>query len=303
MEKTAKTEETAKKSRLGRGLEELLGEKAQILPRDSSVVEIKAGTSGEIRIESIETNPNQPRADFEEQALEELAVSIKAYGIITPITVRPVEKGKYQLISGERRLRAAKMAGLTKIPAYVCTVNDTLSLQMALVENIQREDLNAIEIAVSYQRLLDECDLTQEALSEKVGKDRSTIANYLRLLKLSREAQLAIRDKKITMGHARTLVVVDDDELQEKIVKDIISQGLSVRQTESLVKKYTSDYKNEKTKIKITLSNEIMNFQTSLSKKLNAKVAVNKDISGKGKITIPFASDDELKNILLQLDK
>jgi len=302
MEKIVKTAETAKKSRLGRGLDELLGEGSQLLP-PSSIARIKTDNSGYIKIESIETNPYQPRTNFEEQALEELAASIKAYGLIQPITVRPIDKGKYQLISGERRLRAAKMAGLTEIPAYVRTVDELLSIQMALVENIQREDLNAIEIAVSYQRLLDECKLTHDELSEKVGKNRSTISNYIRLLKLNREAQLAIRDNKITMGHARSLVVVEDDELQEKMVKDIISQDLSVRQTEALVKKYTSDYKNEKTKIKITLSNEIMNFQTSLSKKLNAKVAVNKDISGKGKITIPFASDDELKNILLQLDK
>lgn len=295
-------EKTIKTSPLGKGLGALLGPDSQVLP-PSSVARIKTDTNGYIRIASIEANPYQPRTDFEEQALEELTNSIKTYGIIQPVTVRPVEKGKYQLISGERRLRAAKMAGLTEIPAYVRTADDMDSIQMALVENIQRENLNAIEVAVSYQRLLDECNLTQDELSEKVGKNRSTISNYIRLLKLSRGAQLAIRDNLISMGHARTLVIVEEDELQEKIVKEIVSQGLSVRQTEALVKKYTSDYKNEKTKIKITLSNEIMNFQTSLSKKLNAKIAVNKDISGKGKIVIPFSSDDELKNILLQLDQ
>jgi len=293
---------TLKTTPLGKGLGALLGDDMQILP-SSSIARIKTDTNGYIRIESIEVNPYQPRADFEEQALEELAISIKTYGVIQPITVRPVDKGKYQLISGERRLRASKMAGLTEVPAYVRTVDEMLSIQMALVENIQREDLNAIEIAVSYQRLLDECNLTQDELSEKVGKNRSTISNYIRLLKLSREAQLAIRDNLISMGHARTIVPIENDELQEKIVKEIVLQGLSVRQTEALVKKYGSDYKNEKTKIKITLSDEIMNIQTSLSKKLNTKIAVNKDISGKGKIVIPFSSDDELKNLLMQLDR
>ena len=293
---------TVKTTPLGKGLGALLGDDAQILP-SSSIARIKTDTNGYIRIESIETNPYQPRTDFEEQKLEELSISIKTYGLIQPITVRPTDNGKYQLISGERRLRAAKIAGLAEVPAYVRTADDMLSIQMALVENIQREDLNAIEIAVSYQRLMDECKLTQEELSEKVGKNRSTIANYVRLLKLCQEAQIAIRDNLISMGHARALVPVEDNELQEKIVKEIVSQELSVRQTEALLKKYTSDYKNKKTKIKITLSDEIVNFQTSLSKKLNAKIAVNKDISGKGKIVISFSTDDELKNILSQLDK
>ena len=292
---------TVKTNPLGKGLGALLGEDTQVLP-SSSVARIKTDTNGFIKIGAIEANPYQPRTDFEEKALQELATSIKTYGIVQPLTVRPLEQGKYQLISGERRLRAAKIAGLTEVPAYVRTVDDMDSIQMALVENIQREDLNAIEIAVSYQRLLDECNLTQDELSEKVGKNRSTISNYIRLLKLSREAQLAIRDNLISMGHARALVVLEEDELQEKIVKEIVAQELSVRQTEALVKKYTSDSKTEKTKVKITLSNEIVNYQTSLSKKLNAKVAVNKDMSGKGKIVIPFSSDEDLKNILSQLD-
>lgn len=282
---------------LGKGLGALLGEDIEILS-PNSVVRIKTDTNSYVKIDSIEANPYQPRTEFESEKLEELAQSIKTYGLIQPITVRPVENGKYQLISGERRLRAAKLAGLSEIPAYVRTADDMLSIQMALVENIQREDLNAIEIAVSYQRLMDECSLTQDELSDKVGKNRSTIANYLRLLKLSREAQIAIRDNLISMGHARAIVVLEDPDLQAKIVNQVINQGLSVRQTEALVKQYSVEFKKPKTKIKITPSDEVVNFQTSLSKKLNAKVIVNKDISGKGKISIPFQSEEELKKIM-----
>ncbi len=282
---------------LGKGLGALLGEDIEILS-PNSVVRIKTDTNSYVKVDSIEANPYQPRTEFESEKLEELAQSIKTYGLIQPITVRPVENGKYQLISGERRLRAAKLAGLSEIPAYVRTADDMLSIQMALVENIQREDLNAIEIAVSYQRLMDECSLTQDELSDKVGKNRSTIANYLRLLKLSREAQIAIRDNLISMGHARAIVVLEDPDLQAKIVNQVINQGLSVRQTEALVKQYSVEFKKPKTKIKITPSDEVVNFQTSLSKKLNAKVIVNKDISGKGKISIPFQSEEELKKIM-----
>lgn len=282
---------------LGKGLGALLGEDIEILS-PNSVVRIKTDTNSYVKVDSIEANPYQPRTEFESEKLEELAQSIKTYGLIQPITVRPVENGKYQLISGERRLRAAKLAGLSEIPAYVRTADDMLSIQMALVENIQREDLNAIEIAVSYQRLMDECSLTQDELSDKVGKNRSTIANYLRLLKLSREAQIAIRDNLISMGHARAIVVLEEPDLQAKIVNQVINQGLSVRQTEALVKQYSVEFKKPKTKIKITPSDEVVNFQTSLSKKLNAKVIVNKDISGKGKISIPFQSEEELKKIM-----
>lgn len=282
---------------LGKGLGALLGEDIEILS-PNSVVRIKTDTNSYVKVDSIEANPYQPRTEFESEKLEELAKSIKTYGLIQPITVRPIENGKYQLISGERRLRAAKLAGLSEIPAYVRTADDMLSIQMALVENIQREDLNAIEIAVSYQRLMDECSLTQDELSDKVGKNRSTIANYLRLLKLSREAQIAIRDNLISMGHARAIVVLEDPDLQAKIVNQVINQGLSVRQTEALVKQYSVEFKKPKTKIKITPSDEVVNFQTSLSKKLNAKVIVNKDISGKGKISIPFQSEEELKKIM-----
>lgn len=286
--------------KLGKGLGALLG--GEDLPiASNSVARIRQDSNGTIRVESIEVNPNQPRTVFDEESLRELAESIKSYGLIQPITVRPVANGKYQLISGERRLRACKMAGLQEVPAYVRTIDDLQSIQMALVENIQREDLNALEIALSYQRLIEECGFSQEEVSTKVGKNRSTITNYLRLLKLSRNTQIAVRDNQITMGHARALVVLENDKLQEKVLKQVLDGGLSVRQTEALVKKYSSEYKPQKTKIKITLSDEVNNFTTSLSKKLNAKVNVSKDLSGKGKITIPFVSDEDLKQIISKL--
>lgn len=290
-------EKNKKGSSLGKGLGAIFGNDLELLSA-GSVARIKTDSNTTIKISSIDTNPYQPRTVFEEEAIQELAESIKTYGLIQPITVRPIENGRYQLISGERRLRASQLLGIADIPAYVRTVDDMLSIQMALVENIQREDLNAIEIAISYQRLIDECNLTQEELSTKVGKKRSTIANYLRLLKLSRDAQIAIRDNQITMGHARAIVILEEEELQAKVVAKIIQDNLSVRQTETLVKKYSSDFKNPKTKIKINLSDEIRDFQTTLSKKLNAKVNIQKDISGKGKISIPFASEEEMRKII-----
>lgn len=280
---------------LGRGLGSLLGG-AEIPVRANNSYAV--GNNSFIKLDSIEVNPYQPRTHFDEQALQELSQSIRTYGLIQPITVRPIENGKYQLISGERRFRAAKLAGLTEIPAFVRTVDDVQSVQMALVENIQRSDLNAIEVALCYQLLIDECHLKQEELSDKLGKDRSTISNYLRLLKLASETQIAVRDKKISMGHARALVVVEDEELQNKIVREIIRDGLSVRQTETLVKKYLSDSQNKKTKVKITLSDEVRSFQSDFSKKLQTKVKIKKDISGKGTLVIPFESDTELKRIM-----
>jgi len=282
---------------LGRGLGMILGGETDLLSANSAA-RIKSDGNTNIKIASIDASPYQPRDKFEEEKLEELAQSIRTYGLIQPITVRPIENGRYQLISGERRYRACKLAKLTEIPAYVRTASDMEAIQMALVENIQREDLNALEIAVSYKRLLDECNITQEVLSERVGKDRSTISNYLRLLNLSREAQIAIRDGLISMGHARAIVVLEDAELQAKVVDQIVKDKLSVRQTEALVKKYSSDFKTPKTKIKITLSDEIVNFQTSFSKRIGTKVTIQKDIAGKGKISIPFVSDEELKKII-----
>ncbi len=252
----------------------------------------------DIHISSIEANPYQPRTKFDEEALNELAQSIKTYGLIQPVTVRPVGNGRYQLISGERRFRAAQIAGLTEIPAFVRTVDDAQSIQMALVENIQRADLNAIEIAMSYQMLIDECHFTQEELGAKVGKTNTTISNYLRLLKLSTPVQVAVRDSQISMGHARALVPVEDEALQAKLVQQIVKDNLSVRQTETLVKKTLEGAQNRKTKVKITLSDDVRTAQSAISKKLNSKVNIKKDISGKGHIQIPFTSDEELKRIL-----
>ena len=286
--------------KLGKGLGALLG--GGNLPiASNSVARIKQDSVGTIRIESIEVNPNQPRTKFDEEALKELAESIKTYGLIQPITVRPIANGKYQLISGERRLRACKLAGLQEVPTYVRTVDDMQSIQMALVENIQREDLNALEIALSYQRLMDEFGFSQDEVSAKVGKNRSTVTNYMRLLKLSLPAQIAVRDNVISMGHARALVAVENEKLQGKLLKQVVDGGLSVRQTETLVKKHLDEFKPAKTKIKITLSDEVNEFMSSLSRKLNSKVSVNKDLSGKGKITIPFTSDDDLKKIISKL--
>ena len=280
---------------LGRGLEAVLGDMK--IPVKKENPQVVSGNTN-IRLESIEANPYQPRTKFDEESLMELAKSIVTYGLIQPVTVRPVGSGKYQLISGERRFRAAQMAGLTEIPAFVRTVDDALSIQMALVENIQRADLNAIEIAMSYQMLIDECHLTQEELGAKVGKTNTTVSNYLRLLKLSTPAQVAVRDGQLTMGHARALVPVEDEEVQAKLVHQIVKEQLSVRQTETLVKKTLEGVRNKKSKVKITLSDEVRAAQTAISKKLNSKVNIKKDISGKGQIQIPFASDEELKHIL-----
>lgn len=282
----------------GRGLEAILGGVTIPSGQQSPA---RTGGNSYLRIDSIDVNPFQPRTQFDEEALEGLAQSIKTYGLIQPVTVRPVEGGRYQLISGERRYRAAKMAGLTEIPAFVRTVDDMQSVQMALVENIQRTDLNPIEVAMSYQMLIDECNLKQEELSEKVGKDRSTISNYLRLLRLSTPAQIAVRDNQISMGHALPLVALEDEALQQKVIRQIVNEKLSVRQTEMVVKKLRNELEPAKPKVKITLSDEVRAFQSAFAKKLNAKVKIKKDITGKGSITIPFTSDEELRNIIRQL--
>lgn len=280
---------------LGRGLGAMLGNMDIPVHKESSQV-VSGNTN--IHISSIEANPYQPRTKFDEEALQELAQSIKTYGLIQPVTVRPVGNGKYQLISGERRYRAAQIAGLTEIPAFVRTVDDALSIQMALVENIQRADLNAIEIALSYQMLMDECHLTQEQLGEKVGKTNTTISNYLRLLKLSTPVQVAVRDSQISMGHARALVAVEDETQQAKLVRQIVKEQLSVRQTETLVKKTLEGARQKKSKVRITLADDVRTAQNAISKRLNTKVDIKKDISGKGHIQIPFASDEELKRLL-----
>ena len=222
--------EMTKKNALGRGLGAL------IEGVEKEVLEKKVEANLQIAIDSIEANPFQPRTRFDEQALEELASSIKQLGIVQPLTVRETGSGRYQLIAGERRLRAAKIAGLTHVPAFIRTADDQAMLELALVENIQREDLDAVEVAISYQRLIEECKLTQEQLSDRVGKQRSTVANYLRLLKLPAEIQLGLKNKLLTMGHARTLVNIEDAKKQIKVYYKIIDDDLSVRSAEELVR-------------------------------------------------------------------
>ena len=289
-------------NRLGRGLGSLLGGAEIPIAADSSLMRPPADANSMIHLDSVVVNEEQPRKNFEENALQELALSIKSYGIIQPITVRPIQNGKYQLVSGERRYRAALLAGLREIPAYVRTVDEIFALQMALVENIQRENLNAIEIALTYQRLLNECNLSHEELSLKVGKERATVTNYLRLLRLTNEAQQAICEKQISMAHARTLVAIEDIELQKKLLKVIVQNQLSVRETETLIKKYTAEIKSPKTKVKVTLADEVMIFSRNLSERLKTKVSIQKDITGKGKISIPFNSDEELENIIKSMN-
>lgn len=287
---------------MGKGLNALLGDSQYSVISKTSSVRIKSDANSLIRIESIEPNPGQPRVDFDDEALAELAQSIKAYGLIQPITVRPIENGRYQIISGERRWRASKMAGLVEIPAYVRSVDEVQSIQMALVENIQRENLNAIEIAVSYQRLLDECDLTQDELCNKVGKDKTTVINYLRLLKLSTEVQIAVRDNRISMSHARAIVGFENFDIQNKMLEEILKNGLSVHQTEALAKRMVADVKPKK-KVKMKLSDDIVLFKNNFSEKLKVKVAVSKDVNGQGKISIPFKSNDELMRLMELLSK
>ena len=256
-----------------------------------------AGAIAQIEIDKIETNPFQPRTDFDETALNELAESIKNQGVIQPVTVRKMGYDKYQLISGERRLRASKMARLKKIPVFIRVANDEQMLEMALIENIHRENLNAIEVAISYQRLLEECKLTQDQLSEKVGKDRSTVANFMRLLKLPAEIQIAIRDGYITMGHAKALVNISDKTKQLLILKRIINEDLSVRQVETLARQ-----KSAKKQIQ-TLPESYKVQADTLSKALKMNVKVSRNSKGKGSLTINFKNDEEFERLLDFINK
>jgi ParB family chromosome partitioning protein len=291
----------AKKNALGRGLGALI-DGANEVP-----VAVEAGSSiNEIEISKIVANPFQPRTKFDEDALNELAVSIKEIGIIQPVTLRKIEDDQYQIIAGERRFRASKLAGLTTIPAYVRTANDEAMLEMALVENIQREDLDAIEIALSYQRLIEECQLTQESLSDRVGKKRSTVTNYLRLLKLPARIQKGIVEKNISMGHARALVNIQDFEMQLMIYDEIVKNDFSVRRVEEIVRNYNESASGfqtaEKTKIS-KFPSEYQDLNNHLSKHFQTKVDFRMDQTGKGKIVIPFSSSKDLERILGILDK
>lgn len=289
-----------KKQALGRGLSALLKDpENNIQSVDDKNADKVVGNIIELEIESIEINPFQPRSNFNEEALQELAISIRELGVIQPITVRKLDFNKYQLISGERRLRASKSIGLTTVPAYIRIANDQESLEMALVENIQRHDLDPIEIALSYQRLIDEIQLTQEQMSERVGKKRSTIANYLRLLKLDPIIQTGIRDGFISMGHGRAIINIDDLDVQTDIYQKIVSGNLSVRETETLVKNYQESLKPAPAKAaKGTAFKVAAEEQKAIATYFGAKVDVKVAGNGKGKITIPFHSEEDFNRII-----
>jgi ParB family chromosome partitioning protein len=281
---------------LGRGLDSILQSPETDITSHDISGDFVAGAIAEIDINLIETNPFQPRTEFDETALRELALSIKEQGVIQPVTVRKLGYNKYQLISGERRLRASKMAGLTKIPAFIRVANDEQMLELALIENIHREDLNAIEVAISYQRLIDECNITQEEVSEKVGKSRSAIANFLRLLKLPPEVQLAIRDGHISMGHARALININDKEAQLKLLQQIIMEEMTVRQTEEMADKAKNNTKEKKQTNFIP--EHFKNKIKTLSQTLNTKVKVKRNIKGQGSVVIDFKDEAEFDRIM-----
>ncbi len=290
-----------KKKALGRGLSALLeNPETDITTRDVTG-DFVMGAVAQVPIEHIEPNPFQPRTNFNEEELAELALSIQQQGIIQPVTVRKMGHDRYQLISGERRLKAAKVAGLTEIPAYIRVANDEQMLEMALVENIQREDLNPIEIAVSYRRLLEECHISQEELSRKVGKDRSTISNYIRLLRLPQEIQDAISHGSVTMGHARALITVDDPAKQLALLDMIIRSELSVRQAEELARKPEQVKPSRPKPPELILPATYTEGKETLNRKLDGRVELKINRKGGGTILIPFGSEEEFREILSRL--
>ncbi|MHA4896890.1 ParB/RepB/Spo0J family partition protein [Pedobacter sp. PWIIR3] len=301
-----------RKTGLGKGLSALLDDSDSVNPPKGSngvapVSETRqeGGNSnniGHVKISDVETNPYQPRTEFDQVALNELSESIRVQGLIQPITVRKKPNGGYQLISGERRLRASKLAGLTEIPAYIRSANDQQMLEMALIENIQRENLNAIEVALSFQRMMEECNLKQDQLGDRVGKNRSTVTNYLRLLKLPPEIQVSIRDQKISMGHARALISVDSVQKQLLIHNQIIAQGLSVRKVEELVRNLGNEEPVKPAKKATPMSFEYQKLQRELASKFSTGVKLKVSENGKGAIEIPFVSQDDLSRILELLD-
>lgn len=304
------TSNPKKKPALGKGLSALLENSGAMKSQNTSSP--SAGSVALLPIVQIEANPFNPRTNFEKEALEELSNSIRIHGIIQPLTVRKMNDGKYQLISGERRFRASQIAGLKEVPAYVRQANDQAMLEMALVENIQREDLNAIEVALSYQRLIDECTLTQDQLSQKIAKSRSSITNHLRLLKLPAEIQLGVRDNLISMGHARTLVSAGNEAKQLEYYRMIIDNNLSVREIEELIRTGSTieNTNEEQTKINREaiqagpkLSVEQETFRQFLGDKISTKVEIKKSGSGSGKIAINFASEVDLNRIISLLSK
>jgi ParB family chromosome partitioning protein len=286
-----------KRNALGRGLSALL----QDAKTDITTAEAKpVYATNEVLISQIQANPFQPRTDFDDEALNELAESIRMHGVIQPITVRKMGYDTYQIISGERRTRASILAGLTKIPAYVRVANDQEMLEWALIENIQREELNPIEVALSYKRLIDECSLKQEELAERVGKNRTTVNNFLRLLKLPDTVQVALKEGKITMGHARAIINIDDPKKQEWMLEQMLSEELSVREVEGMVRETQEQEKKKKTSsapVK-NKSQELTAYQKLLADKLNLPISIKSDERGRGAIKISFRSQSELEHIL-----
>lgn len=288
-----------KRNALGRGLDSLI-----------SMDDVQTGGSSainEIPVSQITPNPDQPRNFFDETALEELAMSIRELGIIQPLTLRKLSSDSYQIISGERRYRAAKMAGLATVPAYIRTATDTELTEMALIENIQREDLNAIEIALTFKKLIEQYNLTQERLSERIGKKRATIANFLRLLKLPAEVQLGLRDRLVDMGHARAILMVEKPSMQLKLYNETIKKSLSVRQVEALAKQYQDAAERGET-VSLTQSKRLNNndyriLQKHLSSAFSTEVKFTCDDNGKGKITFPFKNEAELERLITIFDK
>jgi ParB family chromosome partitioning protein len=297
---------SAKKGGLGQGLSALLG---NYNPPDETVVKpdspsrVKASDFTKIPVDLIDANPWQPRNEFEEKALNELAESIKNHGLIQPVTVRKGKNGRYQLIAGERRLRASKLAELQEIPAYIRTASDIQMLEMGLIENIQRKDLNPIEVALSFQRLLDECNIRQDELADKVSKSRPVITNYLRLLKLYPPVQKAIIDGQITMGHAKMLVSIEDETQQVAVLDKIVYEKLSVHQVEELMRKLNRETADRQKPAKIALPHHIQTLRTSLKKMYNTDIDIKRNLKGKGNIVISFKSDKEFERIAELLQK
>lgn len=277
-----------KRNALGRGLGALIDDAEKM----------KQALISEVELSKIEANPFQPRTKFDEEALGELAASIREIGLIQPITLRKTGPDSYQIIAGERRYRAAQKAGLAAIPSYIRHAKDDGMLEMALVENIQREDLDAIEIALSYQRLIEELDFTQEDLSSRVGKKRSTIANYLRLLRLPAIIQKALREKEISMGHARALINIEDADTQEMIFTQIVKYGFSVRRVEEIVRSLDEDNKSSEFNKRKVLPKEFKDFKGHLGKIFGSKVNISVNEKGKGKLVIPFKSEQDLDRIV-----
>lgn len=287
-----------KRNALGRGLDSLIS---------ISEVRTDGGSAiSEIDIDAISPNPDQPRRSFSEEGLDELAASIRELGIIQPLSLRSAPDGGYQIIAGERRWRAAQRAGLTTVPAYVRTASDSEVTEMALIENIQREDLNSIEIALAFRKLLDTSDLTQERLSERVGKSRTVITNHLRLLKLPAEIQLALRDRKLDMGHARALLAIDDAKLQLKIFKQILKDGLSVRMVEKLAREaaeHSGEDPKETQKPRPTASKDYDFFVRDLQQYFPTPVKFSRNDNGKGSITLKFDNDEQLMQLVTAFEK